>query len=174
MALRVAILDGRGRIVATNRHWQDMVLAPEHSSISMRVGDQFVTADGVLAAVGTRLQQTMADGDSVARTGDDSFVVLSVGARDESDVVLLASRMLEAVRQPMLVDGREIVLDASIGVALAGSVFVRAADLLSDADIATTEARAQGGGRMALAHQRLRSASVQRLVIEQALRRALE
>jgi diguanylate cyclase (GGDEF)-like protein len=133
-----------------------------------------VTADRVLALVGARIQQTMGDGDSVARTGDDSFVVLSVAGRDESDVVLLASRVLEAVRQPMLVEGREIVLDASLGVAVAGSAFVRAADLLSDADIATTEAKAQGGGRMALAHQRLRSASVQRLVIEQALRRALE
>jgi diguanylate cyclase (GGDEF)-like protein len=306
MALRVAILDARGRIVAANRHWQDMVLAPEHSSISMGVGDDFVavmrnaaavppvtralaltvadaveavlrgempdwelelplgvdgdrwdrlrvaatadggamfsvadvtdlvltaqalqhgathdtvtglpnrvllldrldqalrrpgrtlvavihldldrfrllntslgavTADRVLAIVGARLQQTVGDGDSVARTGDDSFVVLSVAARAESDVVLLAGRVLEAVRQPMPVDGREIVLDASLGVAIAGSAFVRAADLLSDADIATTEAKAQGGGRMALAHQRLRSASVQRLVIEQALRRALE
>ena len=132
------------------------------------------SADRVLAGVGARLQETVADGDSVARTGDDSFVVLSVAARDESDVVMLASRLLEAVREPMVVDGREIALDASLGVAVAGSAFVRAADLLSDADIATTEAKAQGGGRMALAHQRLRSASVQRLVIEQALRRALE
>ena len=306
MALRVAVLNPSGRIVAANRHWRAMVLAPEHATISMGVGDQLpavmrsavglppatralgltvadavdsvlrgdvpdwelelpLGADGqrwdrlrvaaiagggamfsvadvtdhvltvqalqheathdavtglpnrvllldrldqalrrpdrgivgaihldldrfrllntslgagagdrVLAVMGNRIQQTVGDGDSVARTGDDSFVVLSVSARDESDVVVMARRVLDAVRQPLVVDGREIVLDASLGVAVAGSAFVRAADLLSDADVATTEAKAQGGGRMALAHQRLRSASVQRLVIEQAMRRALE
>ena len=42
------------------------------------------SADRVLAGVGARLQETVADGDSVARTGDDSFVVLSVAARAES------------------------------------------------------------------------------------------
>ncbi len=139
-----------------------------NASLGTAAGDQ------VLAMVGARIQQTVGDGDSVARTGDDSFVVLSVGARDEADVLVMASRVLDAVRVPLTVDGREVVLDASLGVAVAGSAFVRAADLLSDADVATTEAKAQGGGRMAVAHQRLRSASVQRLVIEQALRRALE
>lgn len=130
--------------------------------------------DRVLAMVGACIQRTVGDGDSVARTGDDSFVVLTVDARDEADVLLLAERILAAVRQPLMADGREVVLDASLGVAAAGSAFVRAEDLLSDADVATTEAKAQGGGRMAVAHQRLKSASVQRLVIEQALRRALE
>jgi diguanylate cyclase (GGDEF)-like protein len=139
-----------------------------NASLGAAAGDQ------VLAMVGARIEQTVGDGDSVARTGDDSFVVLSVGARDEADVMVMASRVLDAVRVPLTVDGREVVLDASLGVAVAGSAFVRAADLLGDADVATTEAKAQGGGRMAVAHQRLRSASVQRLVIEQALRRALE
>ena len=68
------------------------------------------------------MQQTVGDGDSVARTGDDSFVVLSVGARDEADVLVMASRVLDAVRVPLTVDGREVVLDASLGVAVALSL----------------------------------------------------
>jgi diguanylate cyclase (GGDEF)-like protein len=139
-----------------------------NASLGTAAGDQ------VLAMVGARIQQAVGIADSVARTGDDSFVVLSIGSRDEADALLLASRVLDAVRVPLTVDGREVVLDASLGVAVAGSAFVRAADLLGDADVATTEAKSQGGGRVATAHQRLRSASVQRLVIEQALRRALE
>ena len=139
-----------------------------NASLGTAAGDQ------VLAMVGARIQQAVGIADSVARTGDDSFVVLSIGSRDEADALLLGSRVLDAVRVPLTVDGREVVLDASLGVAVAGSAFVRAADLLGDADVATTEAKSQGGGRVAAAHQRLRSASVQRLVIEQALRRALE
>src|SRR3954471_1597230 len=64
MALRVAVLDGDGRIVAANRHWRDMALAPEHSSIAMKVGDDFVAvmrgADGVPPAT-RALALTVAD-----------------------------------------------------------------------------------------------------------------
>ena len=128
------------------------------------------TGDLVLARVAARIEATVEAADTVARTGDDSFVVVSATA----DAVALTEQLLAALREPMTVEGREVRLEASAGVAVTGSVFVRAEDLLSDADVATSEAKAQGGGRVALAHQRLRLASEQRLAVEQALRRGVD
>ncbi|HEY1280715.1 MAG TPA: EAL domain-containing protein [Acidimicrobiales bacterium] len=128
------------------------------------------TGDRVLARVAARIEATVEPADTVARTGDDSFVVVSASA----DAVALTEQLLAALREPMTVEGREVRLEASAGVAVTGSVFVRAEDLLSDADVATSEAKAQGGGRVALAHQRLRLASEQRLAVEQALRRGVD
>jgi diguanylate cyclase (GGDEF)-like protein len=132
------------------------------------------TGDRVLALLAAQVEAVADPIDSVARSGDDSFVVLTTTARDEGELLALATQVLDSIRRPLMVDGREVTLDASIGIATAGSAFVRAEDLLTDADVATSEAKAQGGGRIAIAHHRLRTASVQRSAIEQALRRVLE
>jgi diguanylate cyclase (GGDEF)-like protein len=132
------------------------------------------TGDRVLARVAARVEAVVHASDSAARTGDDSFVVVDTTGQQESDAVAMAEQILASIRQPLMVEGREVVLDASVGVAIAGATFVRAEDLLSDADVATSEAKARGGGRVAVAHQRLRLASVQRLAVEQALRRGLD
>jgi diguanylate cyclase (GGDEF)-like protein len=130
--------------------------------------------DKVLALVGLRFQSCLTDGESVARTGDDSFVVVTEAAANEQDALAVAHRLLATLTEPLVFDGHEVLVTASVGIAVAGPRFARAEDLLRDADVATTEAKEEGGGRVALSHHLMRSASVQRLEIEQALRRAVE
>src|SRR6185369_4860707 len=67
------------------------------------------TGDGVLARVAARVQAAVDAADPVARTGDDSFVVVTT----RGDAVLLADELLVAIRQRLTVDGREVRLDAS-------------------------------------------------------------
>jgi diguanylate cyclase (GGDEF)-like protein len=157
---------GRGQVAVIHVDLDRFRLV--NASLGSGVGDR------VLARVAARVEAAVHASDGAARTGDDSFVVVTTTAADEAGAVAVAERILAAIREPVTVEGREVLLDASVGVAVAGSTFVRAEDLLSDADVATSEAKARGGGRIAVAHQRLRMASVQRLVVEQALRRGLE
>lgn len=76
-------------------------------------------ADSVLAGVGQRLAGCIRPGDLVARLGGDEFAVLLGGGADSGHLV--ASRLVEAFDEPIIVDGHEILLYPSVGMAIASS-----------------------------------------------------
>ena len=103
--------------------------------------------DMALRHMGDRLTDLVRDGDSVARLGGDEFAVSVHG--NAAAASMLASRLLQALQEPIVVRGRELVVRASIGVA--DSVLARsrhAEDLLRDADLAMYLAKSAGGNRM--------------------------
>jgi GGDEF domain-containing protein len=108
--------------------------------------DVMYRGDAVLVEIGRRLPATVRPADTVARIGGDEFVVVCERA-DESAVLALADRLLEAISVPIVVDGRELGLSASIGIAL-GSEDPEA--LLGSADAAGYRAKAEGRGRAVL------------------------
>jgi len=101
--------------------------------------------DELLANVTERLLSATRGTDSVARLGGDEFGILLSGVANEADVDTVAARIVSAIRRPMLVGHREIVVTASIGVARAA----RGADadaLLQNADTALYAAKDRGKG----------------------------
>jgi diguanylate cyclase (GGDEF)-like protein len=142
------------------------------SAVNATVGPQ--GGDRLLVVVGRRLQAALGAGALVARTGDDDFTVVLDELDDPAGALVEADRLLGVVTNTLVIAGQEVSITASAGVAIAAPGPARPDDLLRDADLATRRAKEQGRGRIAVAHHAQRSAVVQRVTIEQSLRRALE
>ncbi|TWP52378.1 EAL domain-containing protein [Lentzea tibetensis] len=128
--------------------------------------------DKVLRIVGERLRRRARGGDLVGRLGGDEFVVVA-HAMTHGEVCALAQHLRDAVVAPVLVDGRQLHLDASIGIVTAGPDDPRdGEDLVRDADVAMYQAKSQGRGRHVFFDVDLRERMQRRLQLEQDLRDA--
>jgi diguanylate cyclase (GGDEF)-like protein/PAS domain S-box-containing protein len=99
------------------------------------------TGDGVLVELALRIGDVIREDDLVARIGGDEFAVLA-GTTDTDALEGLANRLLAAVGEPFVLDGRELRLSGSIGIATGSG----AEDLLRNADLAMYEAKRAGRG----------------------------
>ncbi|MGV9362009.1 sensor domain-containing protein [Amycolatopsis sp. NPDC003731] len=139
-----------------------------NDSLGHSVGDQ------VLRIVGERLRRSSGRDDLVGRLGGDEFVVVTAEVTDPGEVRALAEHLRAALAEPLGVLGRQLHLDASIGVVLVGRDDRRSAeDLLRDADIAMYQAKALGRGRHHFFDAGLRERMQRRLRMEQDLRDAV-
>jgi diguanylate cyclase (GGDEF)-like protein len=127
----------------------------------------------VLRTIARRLRTSLTNGESLARTGADTFVVLTERARNDDEVVSLAEWLGRAVALPLLIDGREVTVTASVGVAIAEPLSTNPEDLLRDADVATLKAKALGGAGHVVSSHVLRTDSAKRVAIQRALGGAL-
>ncbi len=106
--------------------------------------------DEVLVVTARRLTSAVRATDTVSRLGGDEFVVLCPDLSSELELTELLERILALLVEPMLVEGRELVLSGSVGVAVvrAGSSHPNSlADLLREADAAMYRAKANGRNR---------------------------
>ena len=112
------------------------------------VNDNFghVVGDAVLRGVAERLAEAAA-GETVARMGGDEFAILFHAVESRAKLEARVDQLLARLREPFIVDGREIYATASIGVALGGRRHAHADDVLRDADTAMYEAKAAGRAR---------------------------
>jgi diguanylate cyclase (GGDEF)-like protein len=138
------------------------------------VNDRFGHAEGdeLLKIVAARLVGCVRAVDSVARLGGDEFAVLLEGVEDVSELDVLCQRLLAALRREIRVLGHEVVVGASIGVAL-GALDDDAAGLLRNADMAMYRAKALGKDRFFVYQPSLREENVRRLELVEALRRGI-
>ncbi len=109
------------------------------------VNDTFGHAGGdvLLLEVARRLPDVLRPSDTVARLGGDEFAVLIEDAAGEREVVAIAERLAREVAQPVLIEGKDVVVTASIGAAVAHSPSDAEA-ILHDADAAMYAAKEQG------------------------------
>ncbi len=118
----------------------------EFHSVNDSVGT--AGADDLLRQYTQRLNQTVRAGDTVARLGSDEFAVLSEELEGEADAALLADRLLTALAEPVVLPGPDgpvdVVVTASIGVALTRADSLRPDDLLQRAELAMHRAKARG------------------------------
>ena len=127
--------------------------------------------DELLLIVAARLEQCVRPGDTVARLGGDEFAVL-LEETVEVESLGAADRMLEALRQPVVVAGRPIVINASIGVASSRDAS-DATTLMRNADLAMYAAKGHGKARTEVFHQGMHEAVQVRMELEADLRFAL-
>ena len=102
--------------------------------------------DQLLIEVGTRLRTAVGDSGFVARLGGDEFAVLLTGIDDEDRAVRVGRRLLRSLEQPVSLDGLEVEVGGSLGLALAPAHATDPAALLKRADMAMYDAKAATGG----------------------------
>ncbi|MBP2476696.1 diguanylate cyclase (GGDEF)-like protein [Crossiella equi] len=103
--------------------------------------------DNLLICTAERLKAQLRGSDTAARLGGDEFAVLLTGVEEERDAELVAQRILHALAEPMLIAGRQLRVNASIGIALSQLGASDAADLMRRADVAMYQAKRTGRGR---------------------------
>jgi diguanylate cyclase (GGDEF)-like protein len=138
------------------------------------INDSFghAVGDALLIAVSQRLHDCVRAEDTVARLGGDEFAVLVENLAGEAEVRIVADRVKETFRDPIVIDGRELAVAASIGSALSQVGAESADDLLRNADLAMYRAKAAGGGAREYAPE-MHAGIRERLELESGLRRAL-
>ena len=130
--------------------------------------------DRLLVAIAERLAVALRPGDTVARFGGDEFVVLCEDLVEAPDAVTIAERVDEAISGPFVIDETEVFVGVSIGIALPDDVEADPETLIRDADAAMYRAKDRGRSRWELFDNAMRASAVDRLDIENALRRALD
>jgi diguanylate cyclase (GGDEF)-like protein len=138
------------------------------------VNDRFGHAEGdeLLKTVAARLVACVRAVDSVARLGGDEFAVLLEGVDGVAELDVLCQRLLVALRREIRVMGHEVVVGASIGVAVADRDD-DAPSLLRNADMAMYRAKALGKDRFFVYQPSLLEENIRRLELIEALRRGI-
>ena len=133
------------------------------------------TGDKLLVIVARRLQACLRPRDTIGRLGGDEFAVLLEDLPDTEYPTMVARRIIEALRAPFTIEGREVFISASIGIATSG---VAGGDrpevLMRDADAAMYAAKGMGRSRHAVFDQSMNHRALRRLDLENDLRRAVE
>jgi diguanylate cyclase len=129
--------------------------------------------DALLRAVAVRLTSVVRASDSVARLGGDEFAVLLPDLLERDAATSVAQKLLEALRQPFVVDELALEVDASIGIAVSSDHEADVDTLLQRADVAMYVAKQTHAGAMEYAAE-LDVNSPRRLALLAELRRAIE
>ena len=138
-----------------------------NDTLGHHAGDEF------LVEVARRIALCIRGHDLLARLGGDEFVVLLDNFEDLTDVQEVASRIINSISEPFLLDGREMYSGASIGIANLESYYRSADEVLRDADAAMYQAKTLGRGRFVMFDKSMRDRLIEELELENEFRRAL-
>lgn len=130
--------------------------------------------DDLLRSVASRLQEHLHQDDTVARMGGDEFTVLLTDVQHAEGPAKVALALLESFREPHVVQGREIFITASLGIALFPADGEDADTLVRNADNAMYRAKDLGRASVQFHTPAIQQRTAERLLLETALRRALD
>ena len=131
-------------------------------------------ADQLLKKMAQRLANAVPEADTVARLSGDEFAVLFDGYTNLSSLVRVTSRLLDKLRVPQRVGGHEVVISASVGISLLSDANFDLNALLSQADMAKQHAKHLGGDSFQFYTESLRASTLERLQLENQLRKAID
>jgi diguanylate cyclase (GGDEF)-like protein/PAS domain S-box-containing protein len=129
--------------------------------------------DRLLVTVAERLRSCTRSMDTAARLGGDEFAILLEDVDGSDAAVEVVRRVIELLRHPVVLDGKEILVQASLGVALAAGAGTTE-ELLRNADLAMYAAKANGKGCFELYQPSLYTATHSRLQLTGDLQQAIE
>jgi diguanylate cyclase (GGDEF)-like protein len=130
--------------------------------------------DELLRAVAGRLRGCVRDTDTISRVGGDEFSIIQTDIVNATDAERLARRISEAITAPFDLHGHLVMVDTSIGIALAPADGTDVNDLLKNADMALYGAKADGRGVYRFFEPKMDARMKARRTLELALRKALE
>ena len=173
---RVLFHDRLTQAIARCRRRQSKPLAVIVADLDgfKEVNDQLghEVGDRLLALVGARFREAVRPSDTVARLGGDEYVILCEDLVSAGEAATVATRVTERMREPFVVNGNEVLVTISAGVAV-GSTGASVEGLLRDADGAMYRAKETGRDRAELYDDALRTRLVHRTDLERGLRTAL-
>lgn len=130
--------------------------------------------DQVLISVAQRLEACLRTSDTAARLGGDEFAVLVEDTTNTEGALLVAERIKDILRAPFLVDGKEVFVGTSIGIATTVNGSETPEDLLRNADVAMYLAKSQGKDRYAIFESGMHDALIERAQFETDMRCAID
>lgn len=156
----------RGEIVATHLldldHFKNV-----NDTLGHPVGDKLLTM------VADRLRTLVRETDTIARMGGDEFALIQVGIAQPSDATILAERIIEVVSRPYDIDGQQVVIGTSIGIAMGPADGSSPDQLMRNADLALYRSKGQGRGVCRFFEPEMDEQMQTRRVMENDLRKAL-
>ena len=132
-----------------------------------------VRGKAVLVQTANRLRTCLRDSDTAARFGGDEFAILLEQTRGEGEVMDVANRISAALGRPLQVEGKDVDLNASIGIARAQPQ-QNADEVLRNADVAMYHAKARGKACAVLYESGMHAAVLDRIELQADLRKAIE
>ena len=132
-----------------------------------------VIGDSMLLTLGRRLGRHLNAQDTLARLGGDQFAILLISESDPHHVATLAERVRRALRTPMKISAKEIILTASIGIVVHDGQET-AQDMLREGELAMLRAKRAGADRIEIFNPAMRGEDESKLPLESDLRKALE
>jgi diguanylate cyclase (GGDEF)-like protein/PAS domain S-box-containing protein len=133
-----------------------------------------VKGDELLQQASVRLKDCLRRGDTLARQGGDEFTIVLPELRDREDARVIADKFLECLQKPFDLDGHQVHISASIGIAIYPVDGESIDELLRHADIAMYQVKALGKNGHSFYHASMLDVSHQKIALEQSLRKALE
>ena len=138
-----------------------------NDTLGHTVGDQ------LLVEVSNRLGSSLRPGDTVARLGGDEFGLLLEDVADAETAELVALRIEAELAKPLIFEGREVFVTASIGIALSSERLGTPEEVLRDADLAMYHAKAKGKARHEIFDGTMSAPALDRMDLEMDLRSAI-
>jgi diguanylate cyclase (GGDEF)-like protein len=129
--------------------------------------------DQLLQQVSERLRRCVREKDTVARLGGDEFAILQRDLAKAVEAGSLSERVVEAIGRPFELDGHQVVIGVSIGIALAPTDATNEVELLKSADIALFRSKADGRGTYRFFEREMDERNQARRALERDLRKAL-
>ena len=162
-------------IVHAQRHKHKLAVVQLGLDGFARVNDRLGRSHGddLLRSVALALESTLRQGDTIARGAGDVFTVLLPGIKRDEDVTVIADKLRLALRSPFSLGGHDLLVTASLGIALFPDDGPDTETLLQGAMVAMKRAKQKGGDSWDVHAPRSRALAAERQATETLLRRAL-